>query len=212
MAVIGPSGSGKSSLVFAGALPRLRQRPGWAMASMRPAAWARRWPPWPWRSAGPRPEMTETQRLPEVRDLERRWPRVAWPRWPTARESARTPSALLLIIDQFEELYGHDQTTAGEFIDLLVRPPMRSPSEQTAPGDGADAARRLPRSRAGASGLAAGPAGRRPAHRADASTAAPPGDRRPRGRARAASSPAWWSASSTTSSPSRATSRCWSSP
>jgi hypothetical protein len=35
--VIGASGSGKSSLVFAGLMPRLRQRSEWAVAWLRPA-------------------------------------------------------------------------------------------------------------------------------------------------------------------------------
>ena len=38
VAVVGPSGSGKSSLVLAGAIPQVRQRDGWAVASLRPAA------------------------------------------------------------------------------------------------------------------------------------------------------------------------------
>src|SRR5947199_4514753 len=35
--VIGPSGSGKSSTIFAGLIPRLRQEGDWLIASFRPA-------------------------------------------------------------------------------------------------------------------------------------------------------------------------------
>src|SRR5205823_15055591 len=36
VAVVGPSGSGKSSVVFAGLLPRLRQEAGWIIVCFRP--------------------------------------------------------------------------------------------------------------------------------------------------------------------------------
>ena len=37
-AVLGASGSGKSSLVFAGLVPQLRQQEGWLIVPMRPGA------------------------------------------------------------------------------------------------------------------------------------------------------------------------------
>jgi WD40 repeat protein len=120
--VIGPSGSGKSSLVFAGAVARLRERAGWVVAAMRPATGVS---PLAALAAALlpalEPEMTETQRLREVRSLEAV---LAEGRLAEVAERARQRAdadRLLLIVDQFEELYGKDQTTTSEFIDLLVQ-------------------------------------------------------------------------------------------
>jgi WD40 repeat protein len=121
LAVIGPSGSGKSSLVFAGAVPELRRQARWAVASMRPATGVS--PLAALASAllpALEPEMTETQRLREVRDLEAV---LAEGRLAEVADRARARAGaeqLLLIVDQFEELFGRDPTTVREFIDLLV--------------------------------------------------------------------------------------------
>jgi WD40 repeat protein len=131
--VIGPSGSGKSSLVFAGAVPRLRQRvaspprvprprPEWVVAAMRPAAAASPLAALAWALLPVlEPEMTETQRLRDVRSLEAV---LAEGRLAEVAERARQrvgAERLLLVVDQFEELYGQDQTTGREFIDLLAQ-------------------------------------------------------------------------------------------
>ncbi|BEL05558.1 hypothetical protein Q0Z83_037490 [Actinoplanes sichuanensis] len=107
VAVVGPSGTGKSSLVFGGLLPVVHQRPHWVTATMR-AAWA---------SSGVaalaaallpllEPESSETERLSalarltgvlrdgHLRDVVSRI---------LVRAGARR---LLLIIDQFEEVFG----------------------------------------------------------------------------------------------------------
>jgi WD40 repeat protein len=122
VAVIGPSGSGKSSLVFAGAVAQLRGRAEWVVAAMRPAAGIS---PLAGLAAALlpalEPEMTETQRLHEVRSLEAV---LAEGRLAEVADRARQRAGaqrLLLIVDQFEELYGRDQTTTREFIDLLVQ-------------------------------------------------------------------------------------------
>jgi WD40 repeat protein len=129
LAVIGPSGSGKSSLVFAGAVPEMRRQAEWVVAAMRPAT-----------GVSPlaglasallpvlEPEMTETQRLREVRDLEAV---LAEGRLAEVADRVRARAGakrLLLIVDQFEELYGRDQTTIREFIDLLVQPTAGQPA------------------------------------------------------------------------------------
>jgi WD40 repeat protein len=120
--VIGPSGSGKSSLVFAGAVARLRQRAEWVVAAMRPATGVS--PLAALASAllpALEPGMTETQRLREVRSLEAV---LAEGRLAEVADRARQRAGaerLLLVVDQFEELYGQDQATAWEFIDLLVQ-------------------------------------------------------------------------------------------
>jgi WD40 repeat protein/energy-coupling factor transporter ATP-binding protein EcfA2 len=78
--VIGPSGSGKSSLVFAGLIPRLKKQAGkWSVRVMRP---------------GDRPRAALAQALGAE----------AAPGGPDAQPAARAPRPLL-IIDQFEELF-----------------------------------------------------------------------------------------------------------
>ena len=121
VAVVGPSGSGKSSLVFAGAIPRLRQRQDWIVAAMRPA-----------QATSPlaalaaalqpllEPQMSETQRLRELPALEAvleegRLPQVV------DRVLARAGGGqLLLVIDQFEELYALEPKVTRRFVDVIV--------------------------------------------------------------------------------------------
>ena len=121
VAVVGPSGSGKSSLVFAGAIPRLRQRQDWIVAAMRPA-----------QATSPlaalaaalqpllEPQMSETQRLRELPALEAvleqgRLPQVV------DRALARAGGGqLLLVIDQFEELYALEPEVTRRFVDVIV--------------------------------------------------------------------------------------------
>jgi hypothetical protein len=68
---VGLSGSGKSSLVFAGPVPRLRQRQGWVVVEMRPA---QAMSPLAALAAALQPVlepgMSETQRLRELGQLE----------------------------------------------------------------------------------------------------------------------------------------------
>lgn len=88
--VIGPSGSGKSSLVFAGLIPALRESRlfgsgGWRIESMRP---------------GETPETTLRQAL-----------------------AAETPESarLLLVVDQFEELFTLAKEEAVPFQESLLK-------------------------------------------------------------------------------------------
>ncbi len=105
VAVVGPSGSGKSSLVFAGAVPELRRRwEGWVVASLRPARGA---------SAQTalaaallpllEPAMTEADRLLEVPKLAAALDQGGLlPVTERALQQARA-RRLLLIVDQAEE-------------------------------------------------------------------------------------------------------------
>jgi WD40 repeat protein len=120
-AVVGPSGSGKSSLVLAGIVPRLRRWEGWIAADLRPG-----------RGASPlaalasallpflEPDMTETQRLQEIQALaailaQERLAEVA------ERAVQRVGAhRLLLIVDQAEELYERGSAEAWRFLDVLL--------------------------------------------------------------------------------------------
>ncbi|MFJ4548244.1 trypsin-like peptidase domain-containing protein [Streptomyces sp. NPDC088817] len=107
----GPSGSGKSSLVRAGLLPRL-SRAGWGMADFRPIP-------------GLSPEQMVAGALTPVlkgelrnRDLTRH---LAEGRYAevTARLAQRHPRGLLLFADQFEEIVTADHEAARELLGLI---------------------------------------------------------------------------------------------
>jgi WD40 repeat protein len=120
IAVVGPSGSGKSSLVFAGAVPKLRQHHGYAIATLRPGAS-------PITALASsllpllEPGMTEAQRLGQLGNLavtlgERRLGEVV------DRVFERTGARqLLLVIDQFEEIHAEEQVEARQFVDVLLQ-------------------------------------------------------------------------------------------
>jgi serine/threonine protein kinase/DNA-binding SARP family transcriptional activator/ABC-type glycerol-3-phosphate transport system substrate-binding protein len=116
VAVVGPSGSGKSSVVKAGLLPALRKgalpaSDEWFVVEMTPA-------PHPFEeleSALSRmavdPTTTLLERLAGSESGLRR----------TVRDLLPAGSQLLLVVDQFEELFTQvDDETAGRFIDALV--------------------------------------------------------------------------------------------
>ncbi|GAA2851440.1 hypothetical protein Acy02nite_34960 [Actinoplanes cyaneus] len=119
VAVVGPSGTGKSSLVFSGLLPVVHQRPDWVTATMRAAR----------ASSGVaalaaallpllEPDQTETERLAalarltgvlrdgHLRDVVDRI---------LTRAGARR---LLLIVDQFEEVFG--SADAAEITGIVL--------------------------------------------------------------------------------------------
>ena len=106
-AVIGPSGSGKSSVVFAGLLPRLRQEERWLFATFRPGAA-------PFDSLGSsllallEPQMNETEWLLESKQLAASLRHGDLTLSDVARRIVQKAAAqvrLLLVVDQFEELY-----------------------------------------------------------------------------------------------------------
>jgi WD40 repeat protein/DNA-binding SARP family transcriptional activator len=123
VAVLGASGSGKSSVVFAGLVPELRAEDGWCVAAMRPGKK-------PFQSLAAalipllEPQMTETDRLVEITKLARALGEGGLSLSDVARRllAKRGAAKLLLVVDQFEELYtttepAQDQST---FVDHLL--------------------------------------------------------------------------------------------
>ena len=121
VAVVGPSGSGKSSVVFAGVVPQMLQKEGWMSITMRPA-----------QASSPLfalaaallpvldPDQAETERLTALGQLatllrDGRLPEVV------ERVLARAGMAhLLLVVDQFEELFVCEGDDATEFVGVLL--------------------------------------------------------------------------------------------
>jgi len=121
VAVIGPSGSGKSSLVFAGAVPRLRDA-GWVIADLRPAIGTS-----PLTALGGsllpllEPGMTEAERLLEVGNLEEALDQRGLAEVADRVLRRQGAQRLLLVVDQFEELYAQDPAVVQQFVDVLLR-------------------------------------------------------------------------------------------
>jgi signal transduction histidine kinase len=126
VAVVGPSGSGKSSVVFAGLLPRLRPEDGWLTASLRPSD-----RPFHGLAAALLPllgsDRGETEWLVETRKLGEALGRgeVALS---DVMDGVLTQHSgtgrLLLVADQFEELYTlcRDPDERQRFLDRLLAP------------------------------------------------------------------------------------------
>jgi WD40 repeat protein/DNA-binding SARP family transcriptional activator len=124
VAVVGSSGMGKSSLVAAGLLPRLRQQLGWLVAAFRPG---RR----PFHAlAGAllpllEPELSETDRLIETTKLAealRQGEVTLQSVVERVLDKGADRRRLLLLVDQFEELYtlGSDPDHRPRFLDVLL--------------------------------------------------------------------------------------------
>lgn len=123
VSVIGASGSGKSSVVFAGLVPELRQRGSWQIASFRPGqrpfqALAKAW------VTLRTPNQPQADQLQSVLQFAETW-RTDRSAFPTAIEEAvwESPDTkLLIVIDQFEELYTQcqDEQERQAFIDCLL--------------------------------------------------------------------------------------------
>jgi WD40 repeat protein/DNA-binding SARP family transcriptional activator len=105
--VVGSSGSGKSSTVFAGLLPRLRAEADWLILDARPGSY-------PFRAvAGAltsalEPDLTETERLLETQKLATALQKGELDLYHVAMRALEVHSQarrLLLVVDQFEELY-----------------------------------------------------------------------------------------------------------
>jgi conflict system STAND superfamily ATPase len=122
-AVVGPSGSGKSSVVFAGLLPRLRQEAGWIIVSFRPGIR-------PFRSLAEAllewlaPALSETDRLLEISKGAQRLQQGELALQDIVERLLQRSSGarLLLIIDQFEELYTlcREQEVRQHFLDEIL--------------------------------------------------------------------------------------------
>jgi WD40 repeat protein len=106
VAVVGPSGSGKSSAVFAGLIPKLRKQGNWLIESFRPG----KEPFVPLASALVRqlePEAGETQQLREAVGLagDMQQGRITLQQVVSRILERNSGKRLLLVADQFEELY-----------------------------------------------------------------------------------------------------------
>ncbi len=123
VAVIGPSGSGKSSVVFAGLIPQLRTQGNWLIESFRPG----NQPFYQLASALVRqlePEIGETQQLQSAAGLATNIQQGKVTLQQVAsRIIERNPDKrLLLFVDQFEELYTLCQKEEQElFADMLLQ-------------------------------------------------------------------------------------------
>lgn len=123
MAIVGPSGSGKSSVVFAGLIPRLRMRPGWAITACRPGQ-----EPFAELSASLllllEPGMTETDRLREIPKLADglRTGEIALYRLARRILEKGGHEQLLIIVDQWEELYTLcSEDVRRAFVDMWLQ-------------------------------------------------------------------------------------------
>ncbi|MEG3928389.1 nSTAND1 domain-containing NTPase [Microcoleus sp. T3_D1] len=106
VAVVGPSGSGKSSVVYAGLIPKLRKEGNWLIESFRPG----KEPFLPLASALVRqlePEAGETQQLREAVGLagDLQNGRITLQQVVSRILERNQGKRLLLVADQFEELY-----------------------------------------------------------------------------------------------------------
>lgn len=123
VAIVGASGSGKSSVIYAGLIPRLRQKENWLIASFRPGNR-------PFRSlAGAlvsllEPNMSQTDQLLEINKLSSQLLQGNLSLQDVIESlRERDPNTrLLLITDQFEELYTQcrELEVRQRFLDELL--------------------------------------------------------------------------------------------
>lgn len=130
--VIGPSGSGKSSIVFAGLLPHLRREEGWLIAAFRPDSH-------PFYELANalipllEPNLKETDRLVETGKLAEALSGGGLAlSTVVARILEKNPGAdqLLLLIDPFEELYSlcPEPRLRHRFLDVLLESSTAPPA------------------------------------------------------------------------------------
>lgn len=133
VAVTGPSGSGKSSVVFAGLLPQLKQQsePSWQIVSCRPGAkpfdalaesLMAVWMP------SDKQQNSADVRL-ETLALSVEFQQDVQALWSAIAQHTKPNTRLLLIVDQFEELYTLcEEEDKQSFIDLLLAAAQSAPA------------------------------------------------------------------------------------
>jgi uncharacterized protein YjbI with pentapeptide repeats len=123
VAVLGPSGSGKSSIVFAGLVPKLKRLGRWCFASFRPGK-----DPFLGLASVLVPlyetDLNKTEQLGATRSLSISLREGRYPLSDVLHLIHQTHlnSRLLIVADQFEELYTlcRDTDTRQQFLDMLL--------------------------------------------------------------------------------------------
>ncbi|WP_088893768.1 nSTAND1 domain-containing NTPase [Leptolyngbya ohadii] len=120
VAVVGASGSGKSSLVFAGLVPRLRRSGNWLIESMRPE----KQPFFRLAVALLRqlePELSRIDRTNKANTLAENIQKYGIANYVSEILQGHSGQKLLLIVDQFEELYTQCAVAERDrFIEVLL--------------------------------------------------------------------------------------------
>lgn len=117
VALVGPSGSGKSSVVFAGLIPQLRKQLNWCIVDVRPGS-----QPFYTLAGAFLKELNQPLVVKEVAgELQRKELSLADISQRLLNKSSKLDH-LLLIVDQFEELYTicADASIRQQFIDMLL--------------------------------------------------------------------------------------------
>ena len=135
--IVGPSGSGKSSVVFAGLLPELQREGDWLIVSLRPGG-----RPFHALAGALLPlledDLSETDRLIEIQKLSAAMASGELPLFQIVeRVLERHPDArrLLLVVDQFEELFTQrpDPDEQRQFLDELLTASQAGSARWTSP-------------------------------------------------------------------------------
>ena len=120
VAVIGSSGSGKSSLVLAGLIPKLREEGSWLIESFRP----NKQPFYELAAAlisQLEPELGKTDKTIKAKELTESIRQHGFTADVSAILKDKPGKRLLLVVDQFEELYtGCAYTEQQQFVDALL--------------------------------------------------------------------------------------------
>lgn len=124
ISVIGASGSGKSSVVFAGLVAQLRQQGNWQILAFRPGqrplqAFASIW------VKTRTPDLSPSEQLESILELTETWRDNETALQDAVKEAIWSVpgTKLLIIVDQFEELYTQcpDDKERQTFIDRLLK-------------------------------------------------------------------------------------------
>jgi len=131
VAVIGSSGSGKSSVVFAGLIPKLREKGNWLIESFRP----NKQPFYELAAAiisQLEPELGKTDKNIKAKELAESIRKHGFTADVSAIFKDNPNKRLLLVVDQFEELYTLCKDTEQQlFVDALLAAIESAPNDLT---------------------------------------------------------------------------------